>query len=224
MSSCDDEQPRKKARCAIFDELSMAPDDSLKKVRHREKMAEWEAVQPRVSEAMKVPLAGMISEVDAAASFRAHVDQLEAQGYAFGSYPTGDRSLSEKLKHSLFDATPASWMGFEVLGQAMNILKQVNAKSKPSEEDEDEDVSLWVMFRTQYVSPLVDLVHLLVHPKATLEDLHLFWELTDRLWCVAHPIYPLHSGWLDETCCSITRRLAEVSREEEEAVVDTPRA
>lgn len=172
---------------------------------HRKNVAEWEAVQTCYSDAMRLPFSGMISEVDAAKSFRAHKKSLEDKGYKFGTYNT-DRSLFEKLDRLAFKDTLDAFMGREVFDQARGILRQINEGSKPQKNS----FSMLVMMSTEYVRPTADLLHLLTHPKATTEDLNLFWELTDRLWCFAHPIFQLHSGYLDQTCHKITRRLAEV--------------
>lgn len=172
---------------------------------HNKNVAEWEAVQTCYSDAMDISFSGMISEVDAATSFRAHKKSLEDKGYKFGTYNT-DRSLFEKLDRLAFKDTPDAFMGREVFDQARSILRQINEGSRPKRNS----FSMLVMMSTEYVRPTADLLHLLTHPKATTEDLNLFWELTDRLWCFAHPILELHSGYLDETCHRITRRLAEV--------------
>ena len=81
---------------------------------HKRQVAEWEAVQTRFSEAMKVSYSGMISEVDAAASLRAHRTDLAEKGYKFGTYNT-DRSLFEKLDRIVFQDTPDAFMGREIL-------------------------------------------------------------------------------------------------------------
>lgn len=168
-------------------------------------LAEWKAVREQVSRAMRTPFDGMIAEVDAALSFRDHRAALETKGYAFGAYNT-DRSLFEKLERLVFRATPDAHMGREVFKQAKGLLLQVHEGARPQRNS----FSALVMMSTEYVPPLSDLVHLLAHPRAASSDLELFWELTDRIWCFAHPVYELHSGYLDETCGKITRRLAEI--------------
>jgi hypothetical protein len=181
-----------------------AGDDPLDEY-HMKNVAEWEAVQTCYSDAMDLSFSGMISEVDAATSFRAHKKSLEDKGYKFGTYNT-DRSLFEKLDRMVLHDTPDIFMGREVFDQARSILRQINKGSKP----EKNSFSMLVMMSTEYVTPTADLLHLLTHPKATVQDLDLFWELTDRLWCFAHPVFELHSGYLDATCSKITRRLTEV--------------
>lgn len=187
------------------DKKARHDDDDPLDDYHGKNVAEWEAVQTCYSEAMSLTFSGMITEVDAATSFRAHRKSLEDQGYKFGTYNT-DRSLFEKMDRIVLQDTPDALMGREVFRQARSILRQINEGSKPQRNA----FSMLVMMNTEYVTPTADLLHLLTHPKATAEDLDLFWELTDRLWCFAHPIFRLHSGYLDETCRKITRRLAEV--------------
>lgn len=106
-------------------------------------------------------------------------------------------------------------MGRKVFDQARSILQQINEGSKPKKDF----LCILVMMSTEYVTPTANLLHLLTHPKATTEDLDLFWELTDRLWCEApHPIFKLHSGYLDQTCRKITRRCEEVKATSNEHV------
>ena len=97
---------------------------------HRKNVAEWEAVQTCYSDAMNLSFSGMISEVDAAKSFRAHKKSLEDKGYRFGTYNT-DRSLFEKLDRLVFQDTPDAFMRREVFRQARGILRQINEGSKP---------------------------------------------------------------------------------------------
>lgn len=173
--------------------------------RHTRDMAEWESVQSHVSKAMQVPFKGMISKVDAVKSFRAHMDDLKDKGYAFGTYNT-DRSLFEKLNRLVFSRVPDENMGSAVYDEAKNLLRQINKGAKPMKNT----FSMLVMMSTEYVTPMANMVLLLSHPSSTSRDLDLFWELTDRIWCFAHPVYHLHSGYLDETCAKITTRLSEV--------------
>ena len=182
-------------------------DDPLESY-HRKRLVEWNAVESTFFTAMSVPFGGMISEVDAARSLRAHRDTLVSKGYAFGTYHT-DRSLFEKLNRLVFATVPDAHMGRAVFHEVKSILRQIHAGSKP----ERNSFSMLVMMDATYVPPLADLVRLLSHPDATPTDLDLFWELTDRLWCFAHPVYTeLHSGYLDETCAKIRDRWAEVGR------------
>lgn len=172
---------------------------------HMKNVAEWEAVQTCYSDAMNLSFSGMISEVDVASSFRAHRKSLEEQGYKFGKYNT-DRSLFERLDRLAFKDIPDALLGREVLYQVKGILRQINEGSRPVKNT----FSMLVMMSAEYVTPVACLVHLLTHRNATVDDLELVWELTDRLWCFGHPIFQLHSGYLDETCRKIARRLAEV--------------
>jgi hypothetical protein len=175
-------------------------------VGHANNMAEWESVQEHVSKAMDVKLVGMISHVDVGASYKAHKDGLKQQGYAFGTYKT-HRSLFEKLDADVFQGSPYCNMRHTVFHVVKTILQQINAGSKPKKDS----FSMLVMMSTEYVTPLSNLIMLLSHESAIREDLDLFWELTDRLWCFAHPVYHLHSGLLDETCDKITARLTELA-------------
>ena len=173
---------------------------------HAKNVAAWESVQSHASTAMEAPYSGMIRDVDAAASFRAHKQRLEEEGYAFGTYNT-DRSLFEKLDRLVFAS--ASDMGRSVFNEAKSMLDQINRGSKPQRNT----FSMLVMMDTKYVTPIANLVLLLTHSFATSDDLELFWQVTDRLWCFAHPVYRLHSGHLDATCAKITRRLIVASTE-----------
>ena len=168
----------------------------------------WDAAQPRVAEACRVRCAGMLAHVDVLASQRAHKAALAAKGYLFGVYAT-DRSLFEKLDRVVFQDACAADAGARVLAQVQNVLRQVNAGSEPREDS----FNLLVMMEPQYLAPLCDLVDLLTHARARADDLDLFWELTDRLWCFGHPVYDLSSELLDETCAKITARLAAVREE-----------
>jgi len=185
---------------------SRTDDDTPLDTMYARELKAWEAVQTRCATAMDAPFEGMIAEVDAEASYRAHRARLEREGYRFGTYST-HRSLFEKLDDLVFRLTPVSHMARTVFDEVKSLLEQINKGSTPKRGS----FSLLVMMNPQYVPPLSDLVHLLTHPKATAEDLDLFWELTDRVWCFAHPIYRYHSGHLDETCDAITKRLAEVT-------------
>ena len=169
--------------------------------RHNVRMVAWESVQNFVDDTMAAMYGGMISTVDAYKSYNEHKLDLQKQGYAFGTYNT-DRSLFEKLDRLVFKDN-RSTMGSTVFKEAKNILKQINIGSKPKKSS----FSMLVMMSTEYITPVANMVLLLSHPSATKEDLDLFWELTDRLWCFAHPVYCLHSGYLDETCDKITKRL-----------------
>jgi hypothetical protein len=173
---------------------------------HSDKVREWEAVQEHVARANAVAFSGMISTSDVDKSYGVHKEKLITDGYAFGTYST-DRSLFEKLDRLVFQRVPSDHMGRTVFGEAKNILTQINEGSTPREGS----FSMLVMMSTEYIVPVASLVHLLAHPSASSDDLNLFWELTDRLWCFAHPIYHLHSGYLDETCEKITTRLREVT-------------
>lgn len=174
---------------------------------HTHNVAEWESVQEHVRLAEDAPFAGMISTVDVEKSYQEHKKCLQDAGYAFGTYNT-DRSLFEKLDRLVFQRVPVDHMGRTVFSEAKNILTQINRGSKPTRNS----FSMLVMMSTEYVVPMANMVHLLAHPSASSDDIHLFWELTDRLWCFAHPIYRLHSGYLDETCSKITKRLQEVTK------------
>ena len=173
---------------------------------HENKVAAWESVQERVRLATDTPYAGMVSTVDMEKSYQEHKQRLTDKGYAFGEYNT-DRSLFEKLGRLVFQRVPAAHMGRTVFSEAKSILTQINEGSKPKRNS----FSMLVMMSTEYIVPMANMVHLLAHPSASSDDIGLFWELTDRLWCFAHPIYCLHSGYLDETCGKITRRLKEVT-------------
>ena len=185
---------------------SKAPRASEDDDLHEQKVAEWESVQEHVRCAVDTPYAGMISTVDVETSYQNHKQRLQDKGYAFGTYNT-DRSLFEKLHRLVFKRVPVDHMGRTVFSEAKSILTQINHGSIPKKNS----FSMLVMMSTEYIVPMANLVHLLAHPSASLDDLDLFWELTDRLWCFAHPIYRLHSGCLDETCDKITKRLREVT-------------
>jgi hypothetical protein len=173
---------------------------------HERTVAEWESVQQHVRRAVDAPYAGMVATVDVEKSYQEHKTRLQGKGYAFGTYKT-DRSLFEKLDRLVFQCVPVDHMGRTVLSQAKDILLQINEGSKPKRNS----FVMLVMMSTEYIVPVANMVHLLAHPSASSDDLNLFWELTDRLWCFAHPIYRLHSGYLDETCGKITKRLQEVT-------------
>lgn len=174
--------------------------------RHEYKVAEWESVQEHVRLAEDIPYAGMISTVDVEKSYQEHRKCLQDTGYAFGTYNT-DRSLFEKLDRLVFQRVPVDHMGRTVLSQAKCLLTQINEGSKPKRNS----FSMLVMMSTEYIAPMARMVRLLAHPSASIDDLDLFWELTDRVWCFAHPVYSLHSGYLDETCDKITSRLRDVT-------------
>ena len=199
--------PKRSASPAVaVDKKARQEDDEDPLETHYQKnVAEWEAVQTYFSKAMDLSFSGMISEVDVAESFRAHKKSLQDQGYKFGTYHT-DLSLFEKLDRLAFHDTPDFCMGRQVFQQARGILRQINEGSKPKKNS----FSILVAMNTEYVTPAADILHVLTHQKATARDIDLFWELTDRLWCFAHPIFRLHSGHLDITCGKITRRLEEL--------------
>lgn len=168
-----------------------------------DEVTEWESVQKHSCRALDTKYAGMIATVDVDASYREHKQCLRDMGYDFGTYHT-DLSLFEKLSRTVFrdDCT-----GRDVFSQAKNILSKINKGSKPKRNS----LNLLHMMSTKYIVPVANMVLLLAHPSALQDDLNLFWKLTDRLWCFAHPVYNLHSGWLDETCDEITKRLQEVT-------------
>ena len=188
---------------------SKAPRTSEEDDPHTHNVARWEAVQEHVRLADDTPYAGMISTADVEKSYKEHKQRLQDKGYAFGTYNT-DRSLFEKLDRLVFQRVPLDHMGRTVFSEAKGILTQINEGSKPKRNS----FSMLVMMSTEYVIPMANMIRLLAHPSASSDDLDLFWDLTDRLWCFAHPIYRLHSGYLDETCSEITRRLHEVTGSE----------
>jgi len=173
---------------------------------HENNVAKWESIQERVRLAVDTSYAGMVSTSDVEKSYQEHKQRLTDKGYAFGAYNT-DRCLFEKLDRLVFQRVPAAHMGRTVFSEAKSILTQINEGSKPKRNS----FSMLVMMSTEYIVPMANMVHLLAHPSASSDDIGLFWELTDRLWCFAHPIYCLHSGYLDETCDKITKRLQEVT-------------
>lgn len=177
--------------------------DEWERSVHAKNVAEWESAQSHMSTAMETPYSGMIREVDAAASFRAYKQCLEEQGYAFGTYGT-DRTLFEKLDRRVFAETPASQMGIAVFNEAKKILREINTGSKPER-------NVIGIMDTDTALTIADLVLLLAHPSANSDDLDLFWEVTDRLWCFAHPVYRLTAEHLDATCAKITQRLKQLS-------------
>ena len=187
-----------------------SPTPASKRARldpyHVKRVAEWEAVQEHVARANGVAFSGMIATANVDRSHTVHKEKLISEGYAFGTYNT-DRSLFEKLDRLVFQRVPSDHMGRTVFDEAKNILTQINWGSKPCEGS----FSMLVMMSTEYVVPMANMVHLLAHRDASSDDLDLFWELTDRLWCFAHPIYRLHSGYLDATCDKITARLRELT-------------
>ena len=169
----------------------------------------WESVQEHVRRAIETSYTGMISTVDVNESYEEHKTLLQDKGYAFGTYDT-DRSLFEKLDRLVFQRVPSDHMGRTVLSEAKSILIQINKGSKPKKNS----FSMLVMMNIDYIVPMVNMVQLLAHHSASFDDLNLFWELTARLWCFAHPVYRLHSGYLDETCGKITARLCEMTQTE----------
>ena len=202
-------QYQTKRPCEMSKQITPTSSPASKRSRtddyHTKLVSEWEAVQEHVVRADVVDFSGMIATADVDTSYRLHKDALIEAGYAFGTYNT-DRSLFEKLDRLVFQRVPADHMGRTVFDEAKNILSQINEGSRPREGS----FSMLVMMSTEYIVPVANLVHLLAHPHASPDDLNLFWELTDRLWCFAHPIYRLHSGYLDETCEKITTRLAQL--------------
>ena len=175
--------------------------------KHEERLREWESLQDRVDAAIESPFEGMISSADVRGSLVSHKLNLQDQGYLFGTYKT-DRSLFEKLDRLVFGQVESdNAIRHVVFSEAKHILSEINNGSRPRENS----FSILVMMNTKYIPPIVDLVYLLSHPLASPDDLNLFWELTDRLWCFAHPVYSLHSGYLDETCDKISKRLVELS-------------
>ena len=169
---------------------------------------EWEEVQLHFHRALNQPLAGMLtSGVNIEASFLRHKIKLMTDGYKFNTYEH-DRSLFERLDRLVFAYTASHRWAFDVLQELRNMLYQINKDSKP----ERDRFSMLVMMNTKYVTAVANLILLLAHTKATVDDLDLFWELTDRIWCFAHPVYTsLTSIDLDETCAKIAARLEEVT-------------
>ena len=172
---------------------------------YKHKVAEWNLVQDHFRLAMNTSYDGMVSTVDVEKSYQEHKKCLEDEGYAFGTYKH-DRSYFERLDRCLFRKIPVDHMGRAVFFEAKHLLTAINNGSKP----EKNSFSMLVMMDTKYIVPIANMIHLLTHTSASSDDLDLFWELTDRVWCIAHPIYQLHNGDLDATCNRITKRLCEV--------------
>jgi hypothetical protein len=165
-------------------------------------LSDWESVQPHYNRAIEAQYGGMISKCgsDVNESRIAFKQQLIEEGYKFGTYNT-DRTLFERLDREV----PLAH-GPDVFIQLKSILEQINTGAKPKKNR----ISLLVMDDTQYVKPVADLVLLLSHNSACVDDLTLLWELTDRLWCFGHPVRVSHSGMLYETCEKITSRLSKL--------------
>jgi len=172
---------------------------------HANKLLQWESVQSQVLMAMKVPFAGMIADADVYESFYAHRSHLELAGYNFGKYAY-DRSMFERLDREVFQLTPPEAMGKAVFHEVKSMLEQINQEANPTR---GKVIDL-VFTQTAYVLPMAKLVHLLTHPLAIADDIDLFWEITDRLWCACHPIYHLHSARLDYTCSKIIKRVSDL--------------
>lgn len=144
--------------------------------------------------------------VDIKESFLEHKRQLIADGYQFDTYHV-DRSLFERLDRQLFCYTKPHRWGVEVLQELRNMLTQINTGSKPKRNE----FSMLVMMDTAYVTHVANLILLLTNDKATFEDLNLFWQLTDRIWCFGHPTRPYGEYDLNETCEKIATRLEQVT-------------
>ena len=127
-------------------------------VRYQQELATWTSKQWYASLVLTFPYGGMISTVDVADSYRTHRQTLIRDGYQFGTYKH-PKSLFELLDAKVFYKTDYWNFGRQVLHQA-EILVQINKGSKP----ELNRVSMLVMMNTKYVTPLADMIHLLVHP------------------------------------------------------------
>lgn len=169
--------------------------------KHVDRLVLWKSLQSHVYRASLTEYGGMISFVNVEESYLEHKRVLKTKGYKFGTYGT-DRSLFERMDRLVFQHTYGD-MGRVVLHEAKSILQHINTGAMP----ERNTFSMLVMHSVEYIRPIVDLISLLTHSRADCSDLNLFWELLDRLWCFAHPIYYLHSGYLDETSQKITTRL-----------------
>lgn len=177
-------------------------DDEMEE-SYQKKLREWDAVRKIANDAMGCEIGGILkNDSKVFQSYTEHKSDLEKRGYKFGTYNT-DRSLFERLDRAIFKNTPPFEMGRVVFEEIKSILNEIHRGSKPKKHS----FCMLVMMSTEYVSPVAHLMTLLTNDKATTEDLKLFWNLTDRLWCFAHPVYHLHSGWLDETCDEITKRM-----------------
>jgi len=172
------------------------------------RLQKWEQVQLHYYRALHQPLAGMLtSGVNIEASYLRHKMKLMTLGYKFDTYKH-DRSLFECLDRLAFAYTFSHRWAADVLGELRNMLQQINKGAKP----ERDTFSMLVMMNPKYVTAVANLILLLTHTKATIYDLDLFWELTDRIWCFAHPVYTsLTSIDLDETCATIAARLDAVT-------------
>lgn len=175
---------------------------------HADKLLQWEVVQSHVLVAMETPYSGMIATADVHKGFVAHKRHLQQAGYDFGNYAY-DRSMFERLDREVLFLTPPEAMGQVVFDEAKSMLKQINQEAKPKRGE----IARFVFTKTTYVAPMAKLIHLLAHPLAVADDLDLFWEITDRLWCFGHPIYYLHNARLDYTCNKIIKRLADLESE-----------
>jgi len=176
---------------------------------HEKNVTEWTNVQSVYNTAMSLDLGGiLLSSADVNKSYERHMEELILHGYRFGTYNT-ERSLFEVLHLKVFRNALVSEMGKDVFDQVRNILTQINNGSRPKKMS----LSCLVMMSTEYITPVANLLTLLTHKDSTVDDLKLLWELTDRLWCFAHPIYEIHSGHLDETCAKITTRMTVVCKQ-----------
>ena len=176
---------------------------------HEKKVTEWTNVQSVYNTAMALGRGGiLLSSADVYKSYEEHKEELIFHGYKFGTYRT-DLSMFEKLDRLVFGNALVSEMGEDVFDQVRNTLTQINNGSKPKKMS----LNMLVIMSTEYITPVANLLTLLTHKDSTVDDLKLFWELTDRLWCFAHPIYEIHSGHLDQTCARITTRMIEVCKQ-----------
>lgn len=169
-------------------------------------VAKWESVQILVQCALNSQHESTISEDVISKSYNEHKRDLMRKGYAFDTYPI-DRSLFERLDRLVFQFIPANHMPRAVITEARGILDEINKGSRPHRHR----FSLLAMMSIKYITPAANMVLLLSHPSAGATDIDLLWELTDHLWCFAHPVYThMHIGHLDETCDKINTRIREV--------------
>jgi hypothetical protein len=148
-------------------------------------------------------------------SLLAHKEDMEKKGYKYYAQPH-DRSLFEKFMRESFQ--PAIDAGENiasvVLSQLRGCLKQINTGSKP----EKNCFSMLVMMDTKYIKPVADMICLVQSTYSAVEDLHLVWELLERIWCFGHPVVRYQTSQdLDILCERISKRKIEV----DDAILDS---
>lgn len=171
---------------------------------YEDKVEEWQKQQEVVSAALNTTISGVISCSGVVKqNLLEHVKKMKEQGYPyFNEY---DLSLFERFYRTYEDDLTLSHCLFNFL---KSLIRQMNKNIKPKENS----INILVMMQVKYMLSVIDMQCILLHDLSDTTDLHLLWDLMEKLWVIGHPIWKLTSQDLDKVCDEIKQRKAALEK------------